>query len=549
MKALFTSIYFLLISYLSVAMPAKTVAYTISPLKKGSYDAFLIEMTMKGNATGKTRLSLPFEIGLYRPQDHIRVIDVVNGQKHHLMAEDSSSYQIEHKPNAILTVKYIVENALKDSLPTLNEVYAQMLTNKYFYVLGSSFWIVPEDSSAAKYSISLKWQGFPSTWTYLSSHSGNGSTQTFQASLGDFYDAVYMGGDFRIHKELINGKPLYLGVRGQWSFSDDQVFDLVRKTVRAQRAFWNDYNVKFYTVGLLPVKYENENEREVDGRGFSNTFVTAGTNTKALGLDDLTFLYNHELMHHWFGHILKQAEPENAYKWFHEGFTDYFAHVAMLDGGLFDQEAFKKRINNVFSVYYSDSTHQWPNEKLQNDYWSSPAIKILPYQRGLVFAAYLNESIKKYSRGTSSLKQVVQHMLAEARLYNKPFSVDRFLQLLKETTGQDYAPIVERFITQGSFIAMADWEKVTDKVVLGPTEVYDLGFTTDKGGIGMNARLTSFTEGGDAQKVGLQVGDVMVGFKSDFKPTSYASITVKRGEETLKFKYLPSRRIMVPQLK
>jgi predicted metalloprotease with PDZ domain len=549
MKTLYTSLCFLLISCFSLAAPAPTLTYTISPLKKGSYEAFLIEMKMKGSATGRTLLSIPYETGLYRPQDHFRIIDVVNSRKHQRVVNDSSSYLIEHKPNASLTIKYIVENALKDSLPTFNEVYAQMLTNKYFYLLGNYVWAIPQDSSGALYNISLQWKDFPADWSYLSSHSGNGANQKFRVSLADLQNAVYMGGDFRIYKEVINGKPLYLGVRSQWSFSDEQVFDLVRKTVRAQRAYWNDYDVDYYTVGLLPVKFADPNERSMDGRGFANTFVTAGTNSNALKIGDLVFLYNHELMHHWFGHVLNQAEPENAFKWFHEGFTDYFAHAAMLDEGLFDQQEFKQRINAVFAAYYNDSTHQWTNEKLEKDYWSSPAMKILPYQRGLLFAFYLNESINTHTKGKSSLKQVVQQLLAEAKVNKKPFSVNRFLQLLQQATGQDYTPQLERFITNGTFISLDDWEKVTDKIGLGSTEVFDLGFTTDKNGIAMNARITALTEGGDAQKVGLQVGDVMIGFSSNKQPNKPATITVKRGEEEIKLKYMPSRQIQVPQMK
>lgn len=549
MIKLYISLLFLLVGNVSLAAPVPTITYTISPLTKGAYQSVLIEMKVKGSATGETRLAIPYETELYRPQNQIRIAEVINSSRHQVVAGDSSAYLIEHKPNAILTIKYVIGNALKDSLPGFSEVYAQMLTNKYFYLLGNYAWIIPQDSAAAHYDISLQWKGFPADWSYLSSHSANGARQTFRASLADFHNAVYMGGDFRVHKELIHGKPLYLGIRGGWSFSDAEVFDVVRKTVKAQRAYWNDYDVSHYTVGVLPVKYADEKERSMDGRGFSNTFITAGTNSKSLVIGDLVFLYNHELMHHWFGHVLKQAEPENDFKWFHEGFTDYFAHAAMLDQGLFDEQEFKQRINAIFSAYYSDSSHQWPNEKLAKNYWSSPAMKILPYQRGLIFAFYLNEAINLHSNGKVSLKQVMEQLLADAKAQKRPFSVERFLQLLQVATGQDYTSLLDRFIAKGEFISLADWQQVTDKIVMGSAVVYDLGFTTDKNGIALNARIASLTEGGDAQRVGLQVGDVMVGYSSNKQPTSYASITVKRGEEEVKLKYLPSRQILVPQLK
>ena len=382
MKRFCSPLLFLLLSHFLLAADGPTITYTVSPLTKGDYRTFLIEMKFKGNAAGKTILSIPFETGLYRPQDHFAVVKVTNSWKHQRVIGDSSLYLIEHKPGADLTVRYTIKNALKDSLPALDEVYAQMLTDKYFYLLGNSLWAVPQDSSTTVYDIRLKWKDFPAAWTYLNSFEVNKVNQRFRVSLSDFRDAIYMGGDIRIHKLDIDKKPLYFAIRGLWSFSDEQVFDIIKRTVISQRAYWNYHDVDRYTIALIPMKHYSDGDKSINGRGLTNTFVTVGTNSKAFGLSDLVYLYNHELMHHWFGHILKQAEPENAFKWFHEGFTDYFAHLVMLESCLFNQQEFKKSINNIFAAYYSDSAHQWPNEKLQQDYWSSYEMNKLPYQRG-----------------------------------------------------------------------------------------------------------------------------------------------------------------------
>lgn len=536
------------INYALWAAPAPKLSYTVSPLKSGDHRTFLVEMRLKGSATGETALTLPFETGLYRPQDQLSILGVTNSHRHHRAAGDSALYIISHKPNAPLTVRYTITNALKDTLPTGNEVHAQMLTPHYFYLIGSSLWVTPGDSLGVAYDIAVTWKGFPAAWSLLNTYGANRPVQQFRATLDDLQNAVYMGGDFRIHTIRINDKPLHLGIRGRWNFSDEAVLDLIRRTVSAQRAYWNDYDIERYTIGLLPMKYGTEDERSMFGRGFANTFVTVGTNSRAFGLPDLTYLYNHELMHHWLGHVLKQANPENAYKWFHEGFTDYFAHVVMREGGLLDNLGYKTRVSNIFASYYNDSTHQWPNQKLQEDYWSTPQMQQLPYQRGLLFAFYLDESIRLHSSGRSSLKDVVRQLLTDAKAQQTAFSQQRLLALLQEATGKDYTPELERFITRGAFIALSDWQAVTDKVAPAPTDVYDLGFTTDRG-IALNAIITSVAEGSNVHRAGLRAGDVMVGFSSKQHPAEWASITVKRGDEELKFRFLPARQVWVPQLK
>ncbi|MGZ8517420.1 MAG: M61 family metallopeptidase [Chitinophagaceae bacterium] len=549
MKRHCPALFFLLIAHSLFAATVPKLAYTISPLTKGDYHTFLIEMNFKGSTTGKTTLSIPFETGLYRPQDHFAVINVTNSVGHQRVINDSSHYVIEHKPGVQLTLRYTIKNALKDSVPTLDEVYAQMLTDKYFYLLGSFLWVVPADSAATNYDISLQWTGFPAHWNFLNSYGVNKLSQRINIPVDDFQDAIYMGGDIRVHKLVINERPLYFSIRGKWNFSDEQVFTIIKRTVSSQRAYWNDYAVDRYTIALVPMKYSSDGERSINGRGLTNTFVTVGTNSKAFGLEDLVYLYNHELMHHWLGHVLKQAEPENAFKWFHEGFTDYFAHVVMLESGISDQQDFKKRINAIFSAYYSDSTHQWPNAKLEQDYWSSYDMQKLPYQRGLIFAFYLNESTRFYSKGKSSLKQVIQQMLVEARLNKRIFSQDWLLALLQKATGKDHTGLFKRFITDGSFISIADWELVSDKIALAPTPVFDLGFTTDKGAIAMDARINSIAAGANVQKAGLRVGDTLAGYSFTQQPSDTATIVVKRDGEKIKLRFLPSRQMEIPQLK
>ncbi len=549
MKRFWFFFFFSFSTYVLAASPSPTLIYTISPLKKGDFHSFTIRLEFQGSPTGTTLVSVPFENGPYRPQDQIDILSISNSNKHQVVKGDSGLYQIVHKPNARLTLLYSIKNALKDSIPGLDEVYAQMLTDKYFYWIGNSSWIVPRDSSGKKYAITLKWKGFPTTWTYLNSFDANRTDLRINSTLDDFQNAIYLGGDIRIHTLVINKKPLYFGIRGQWSFSDDEVLNIIHRTVSSQRSYWNDYEIDQFMISLIPMKYHSEEEKSINGRALLNSFVTVGTNNKSLRLGDMTYLYNHELMHHWIGTVLKQGEPENAFKWFSEGFTDYFAHIVMLESGLVDQAEYRKTINHIFAAYYADSNHQWPNAKLEKDYWSSAAMNKLPYQRGLIFALYLNESIKYHTNGKWDLKEVVIRMLREARQDNRIFSQEWLLDLLQKSTGKDYSKQLDHFITNGNFISITDWEEVSGKIALLPTEFFDLGFATDKGGIAMNARIISIREGANVQKAGLRTGDIMVGYSSTQQPTDSATLVIMRGDEKIRLRFLPSREVLLPQLK
>jgi predicted metalloprotease with PDZ domain len=536
--------FLLLLCTLPLLSASQSLRYTITPANEKQ--SLLIRLEFNGNPAGYTKLAIPYDSGQWRPQDHFRIIGV-NGARHHgRVAGDSASYSIDHKPGAVLRIDYVISNALADTIPSLHEIYAQMLTPRFFYMTGDHLLITPQDSTL--YSVQLHWKGFPQSWNFLSTHTEGRKPVTFRARMAAVREAIYMGGDIRIHKLIIQSKPVYFATRGTWSFPDSAVFGVISRTMIAQRQYWNDYATDRYTISLIPMKYVSEGERSINGRALYQTFVTVGTNSKALGLEDLLFLYNHELMHHWFGNILPQAAPEARYKWFHEGFTEYFTYVSMLEGGLLDTAAFNNRLNGIFREYYRDTANQYGNAEIESAYFNSDKHARIPYQRGLFFALYLDEAVRKYSNGTASLKDIMQQLFAEARSTGAAFSQERFFMLLKKYTGKDHAAAISRFITEGRFITIEDWSQVTNRIVLQEAELFDLGFTTDKGMV-LNARLETVRPGSPAYDAGLRPGDILSGYSYQPASKTVATVKVKRGEETLRFQFLPLRKMMVPQLK
>ncbi|HET9431514.1 MAG TPA: hypothetical protein VFO70_10085, partial [Chitinophagaceae bacterium] len=94
MKTVYSSLFFLLINIILFAAPDPGLSYTVSPMFQGNYSSFLIEMNLTGSASGKTTVTIPYETGLYRPQDHFTIIQILNSQKHQRVPDDSSLYVI-----------------------------------------------------------------------------------------------------------------------------------------------------------------------------------------------------------------------------------------------------------------------------------------------------------------------------------------------------------------------------------------------------------------------------------------------------------------------
>jgi predicted metalloprotease with PDZ domain len=530
-----------------MASPEPSLSYTISPDSGNKNKALKISLRFKGSITGRTELSLPAMLDQEGTNEPIEILSVTNSRRRYFSKKNGTDYIIEHTPGIVLTIHYRVNNQVKDSIPDHGEIHKAIINEKYFSVPGTLLCIIPNDNSHRKYDIKLQWKNI-NPLSILNSHGAQQPVQRFTTSLNKLQYAIFLGGDLRVHKIMIKNNPVYFGIRGSWTSKDEEVLAIIQRTVLAQRDYWNDHHADHYAISLLPLLFHSQNERSITGRGLYNSFVSFGANSSAFNKNDLVYLYNHELMHHWFGQVLQQKQPENAYKWFHEGFTDYFAYLVMLQSGVLQKNEWKNKLNAILANYYADSTNQWPNEKILHEYGLSPKIQQLPYQRGLIFALYLDEAIQYHTRGRSDLKKLVIEMLTTGNKEGKIFSPQVLLDLLHKETGSSFSEKYKNYIIEGRFIDMAAWEKISQKMDLITTDIFHLGFTSDRG-ITLNAVITSVTPGAEVAKAGLLPGDIMKGFSSNYSTVDSTTLIVLRGEEKIKFTYLPVKKMMVPQIK
>jgi|GEM_PF-3927053 len=517
------------------------ILYSIQPIRFEGRQALKVELQLSGSAQGTTVLSLPAG-----GHDSSR-FRLIGSKGLRQQKREGGGLRLWHAPSALLTLSYVVFSGLRDSLPAPEEIQVPMITDSYFYGLGLDLWVVPDDSSGRSYIIDLLWEKMPATWKQGSTFGPHEGRQRFSATLHEFQEAVYFSGDFRIHRQSLQGQPLWVAIRGHWSFADTSLVNVVERTVRAQRAYWQEKKAGPFLVLLLPVKVHTPQDRSVEGRALTRTFVTAATNSPVFGISDLFFLYNHEFMHRWFGEVLPQGRPENAFKWFHEGFTDYFAHRAMLEQGLFSEAEYLERINAIFTLYHSDSSHQYPNTVLEENYHPASALRHLPYQRGLIFASWLDADLLRRSGGRQGLKEVMLRLFAFGRRERRPFSEALFLKVLKEVSGADYSAQLQELIHEGRFIGEEQWKAATDRVRLRTASVFDYGFEPEGGRLARDVRILSVRPGSAAEAAGVRAGDQIKGGSFRKLPDQPGTLLVQRGTEELRFRYLPARRVLVPQ--
>lgn len=432
------------------------IEYTISPRLHESTPVLQVNFDCTSDDTGL--ITLGYENNSWGDRDIFNCINSleVNPKPDSVnFLKDSNQIIIETAPNSSCTIQYEIKQDYK-GLPLNEKRYRPIIDSTYFHVLGMRLFMIPEgvfrsDSAQAKIKITY----LPSTDKELYHNSfGEQHNQTINTSREELYASFFIGGDFRKYQFTLNNDTVNFLTRGNWkSFSDQDIFDILKRTISSQNTFWKEPRGGNFSVSLVPT---SESWYSVGGSGFSNSFVSFVSNNDQVTLNHMRWLYNHELLHKWIGRtILNENEVEQY--WFSEGFTDYYAYKLQLRDGYLALEEYINIINReVIKPHYQDPVKNVPNAQLTyEEYWSHYArYQKLPYRRGFLYAFLIDHQIKSASSYSNSLDNLM-HELFSMALKEKNFRLNQqvFLdKLSKYLNPTDPEIEFEKYINSGELI-------------------------------------------------------------------------------------------------
>lgn len=497
--------------------------------------AFKVTLQLSGNINGKTKLILPEEwgpaIGLSK---NVKDLKVINAE---ILEQNKESLLLSHQSKALLMIKYKIIPAAEYPFDHPDLAFHPILQDEFFQFYGNGFFVYPADLNQQERPVSLSWENFPEDWVIHNSYGSNQRQQTFRWKDSLWLESVFVGGDYRVHKIEVYDDPVFVAIRGDWSFSDDQYLDLLQQVIRQQRAFWNDYDFDYFTVTLAPFM-EGTGRRSYQGTGLRNSFALNATSK--IGLRNFDYLFSHELMHEWIGLQIKTADPEGFRYWFSEGFTDYFSYINMRECGLLDQEGYVKSMNDVIKEYYTSPIRLATNEELAAHFFTDYTYGRLAYNRGCLFATHIDWKIRQQSNNRHSLKNAMQDFLQACRKGKQRLTDELFLATINTYVDPPIDPLFEKHIQRGELIKLEDWMLGEETFVKEePMLVFDLGF--DIKASEKEKKIVGVQEGSNAYEAGIRDGQVFKGSgyyegRRDIK----AEVYVLMDEVERKITYYPS---------
>jgi predicted metalloprotease with PDZ domain len=432
------------------------IEYTVSPKLNETTPFLEVKFDYKSDKNGV--ITLRYENNSWGDRNIfncIKKLEVFPKAESIDFVENSSKIIIRTTPNIRHKIRYQIKQDYK-GLPLNEKRYRPIIDSSYFHVLGMRLFMVPErvfpsDSIKAKIKIN-----FLPKYTKGIFHSsfGENYNQTVDVVREDLYASFFIGGDFRRYTFTLEGDTVNFLTRGIWkSFTDQDIFQLLKETITSQNKFWNDPRSSDFSVSLLPTY---ENWYSVGGSGFSTSFISFASNNEKVTFNHMRWLYNHELLHKWIGRTILNENEVKQY-WFSEGFTDYYSYKLQLKNNYLSIEEYITILNKeVIIPHYQDPVKNTPNSQLTfQKYWSNYAkYQKLPYRRGLLYAFLIDNQIKKASNYTKSLDSVMHDILALA-LKDKKFRFNQsvFLDRLEKYLNPSIIRIeFDKYINKGVLI-------------------------------------------------------------------------------------------------
>ncbi|MBW1296584.1 M1 family aminopeptidase [Aquimarina litoralis] len=527
------------------------VSYTISPFQVDSIPSIKVLMEFEADKGRTTKLRFQDEAwGEKDLHNSIHHMNLVNIKGTVTKNRDSNWIEINHtKGIDKIQFEYVLKQDVEGDLAAQNR-YRPMINNNYFHIFSHNMFMLPDHivlEKDSKFDVVMNWNDFPEDYMIHNSFGSNEKHQDIiDVNEEEFHSAIFVGGDFRTHINTINNNELIFATRGDWiPFDEVAVSDLLHKTVKAQRNFWKDHSQKYFTVTMIPFPLNQGSS--FGGTGLTNSFATSVSNNNQTSIKQLSYLFNHELMHNWIGHKIKNENEEEEY-WFSEGFTDYYTQKNIAKNKILeaDEGDFINEMNITIKNLYASPVATVPNSEITYDnFWSDRNYEKLPYYRGSVLAFLLDLKIKKESNNQYSLDDVMRDLLEQSKNKEVKLNSKIFIHTVNKYLPQTIDVFFHDHIEKGKLFDLISIFNDFGLIYTPKAKVFEQGFSYDQ----KTNIVTNVIENSAAYKAGLRTNDILKSWSIYYgNIEKEVALKVDRNGSESQISFLPVKEIELPQL-
>ncbi len=449
-------------------LSAQTLQYDIStqPAKTGGKLKLEVTLTFIPSRSDTTRFALPQQINWSHDlQNCFRNFKAEGGRA--LKQDAINIIVVSNKKGTGAPIKltYQVIQNFPGEQVTVETSCTPIILQDYLHVPGECLFLVPRHYQS--FDVTVNWTDLPKGWKIQNSINSGETTQQFKSLDRDWTTTMWVAGDFRILKGTALGKPLFFAIRGTWPFTDETLFNAIQKTVESQRTTWEDTDIPYYSVTMIPFVLTSGHVVGMGrtgrclGYGMFQSFVVYSA--QDCPLDPLVSLFNHEMTHDWIGGKIRIGfdDTKPGLRWLAEGFTEYYALRNRWKSGFITDQQFMTELNEDFiKAHHADPNSEVSNQKMEAAYYTNQAYEEVPYHRGFIIALYFDLAIRQKSKNEETLQNFMLELLeyCQRKDCDLQQNFDVFTETLSEHTGTDPTEFIQKHaelgkrITPGEFI-------------------------------------------------------------------------------------------------
>lgn len=275
------------------------------------------------------------------------------------------------------------------------------------------------------------------------------------------------------------------------------------------------------------------------GVALYHSFVTTYGETGGSDPDDLKLTLAHEMFHTFSPRIGDPAGLESS--WFGEGLATYYQRELPFRFGMIDAATYLKDLNYTAGRYYTNALGNAPNSEVPKRFWEDTRIRTLPYDRGALYFAAVDDAVRKASGGKRSLDDLVLAMRERQRAGKTLTNAD-WEELIAKELGAKGVADFRAMLAGATPLPPSDAFGPCFRRVPKPLRRYQLGFDP-KVLVEPKRIVRGLIPGSAAARVGLRDGDEIL------KPvgqdhiqgdqTGILTLQIRRDGKDMTISYLP----------
>jgi predicted metalloprotease with PDZ domain len=520
------------------SMPKQTVdnirdlSFIVEPTEAEQKSALKVTLGFIMPETGSVSILLPWKWA--SESDYYNDIQSLSSSPGTKLESSNEPYRrrLTASPHQKVEITYVLNAGVSHA----QNPFRALINPQYFHVIGHNLFVLPDFEKDEDKQIKIDWRGFSPSAQFANSFGAQEKAQHFSARPSALRQAIYVGGEYRIRKEMVSESPVFSAIAGKWQFNEEHLAKRISRVVQTERDFWNDHHVPFFLITLTP---NGMGCCASGGTGLHNSFATFAARDQKLD-EKFTWLFFHELFHNWNGTRIPIGPPEELHYWFSEGFTNYYSRLLSLRSGETKLAQYLEDLNEVLYDYNFSPERNSNNEKIQKEFWTNKSISKLPYLRGDLVAVHWNHRLKQ-ERGIS-----LDNLMRDLLVSGEPISNAQWISKLESYGISNAKEELDRFIVNGETI-------VPDASSLGPCVKFEMkefssfepSFDRDK--TYEQKKITGLKKDSLIYRNGLREGQELLDREMSYPPFKPSKLKIRDSRGTRWIEYRPegsAKRLM-----